>query len=83
MIQHCMNQEFSPIAEIVMNQYNTNQVLKRFGQSGVGTIKKEARQLVTIDNLYPDNPKDLSREYCRDTMAYLIFLKEKRDSTTK
>ena len=34
-------------------------------------------------NLDPDNPKDLSREDHRAAMTYLIFLKYKRDGTTK
>ena len=51
------------------------QVLKRFGQSGFITIEKEVRQLVTMDSLDPDNPKELSREDRRVAMAYLIFLK--------
>ena len=83
LLQHCMDQDFCPIAEIVMNQYNMKQGLKRFGQSGVSAIEKEVCQLVTMDALDPDNPKELSREDLRDSMAYLMFLKEKRDGNIK
>ena len=34
-----------------------------------------------MDALDPYEPKDLSIEDCRSAMAYLIFLKEKRDGT--
>ena len=69
-----MEQEFYPIMEIDMTQYNMNQVLKGFGQSGVIVTEKEVHQLVTMGNLDPDNPKDLSREYHRAVMDYLMFL---------
>ena len=56
-----MYQESFLIAEIFMKQYNMKQGLKRFGQSGVSTIRKEVRQLVMMDALDPDDPKELSR----------------------
>ena len=59
------------------------QDLKRFSQSGVSDIEKEVHQRVTMYALEPDNPKELSREDCRAAMAYLMFLKEKRDSNIK
>ena len=74
-----MNQEFLPIAEIRITQYNMKQGLNHFIRSSVGVIKKEVYQLVTIDDVEPDNPKDIIREYCRSAMAYLILLKKKRD----
>ena len=66
-----------------MTQYIMKQGLKRFGQIGVRAIKKEVIHIVTMDTLEPDNPKELSREDCRATMAYLMFLKEKLDGTIK
>ena len=66
-----------------MNKYNMNQGLKRFGQSGVSAIKKELHQLITMNDLDPDNPKELRREDHRSAMAYLMLLKEKRDFTIK
>ena len=39
--------------------------------------------MITMDALEPDYLKDISREDCRYAMAYLIFLKEKRDDTIK
>ena len=66
-----------------MTHYNMNKVLKRSGQSRVGAIKKEVRQLVTMYALDPDNLKELSREDCRAAMTYLMFLKEKRDGNIK
>ena len=70
-----MEQEFYPIMEIDMTQYNMNQVLKRFGQNGVIVTEKEVQQLVTMDALEPDNLKYFSREYHRAVMNYLMFLK--------
>ena len=64
-----MNQKFCPIAEIIIIQYNMKQGLNRLRQSGVGAIKKEVRELVTMVNLEPDNPKELSREDRRSVMA--------------
>ena len=81
LVQHCMDQEFCPVVEIAMNQYNMKQGLKRFGQSGVRSIDKEVIQMVTMDALDPDDPKDPRREYHRSVMAYLMFLKEKQDGT--
>ena len=78
-----MDQEFCLIAEIFMTLYSLKQVLKCFGKSGVSTIEKEVCQLVIIDALETDNPKDFSREDFRVVMAYLIFLKEKRGGTIK
>ena len=58
-----------------MTQYNIKQVMNRFGQSGVIAIKKEVHQLVKMDALNPDYPKELSIEDCRAAMAYMIFMK--------
>ena len=70
-----MYQEFFPITEILMTQYNMNQILKLFGQSRISAIEKELRQIVTMDALEIDNPKELRREELRALMAYLMFLK--------
>ena len=51
-----MDQELCLIVEIVMNQYNMNQGLKRFSQIGVSAIKKEVLQIVMMDALKPYNP---------------------------
>ena len=64
-----------------MDQYNMKQGLKRFGQSGVSVIKKEVRQIFTMDTLEIDKPDELNREDCREAMTYLLLLKEKRDDT--
>ena len=66
-----------------MTRYNMKQRLNCFCQSGVSAIKKEVRQLVIMDALDPDEPKELRREYCRAKMAYLMFLKEKQGGTIK
>ena len=78
-----MDQEFCLAADIVTNQYNMKQVLNRFGQSRVSAIEKEVRQLITMDALYPDDPKEISREDQSSTMYYLMLLKEKWDGTIK
>ena len=78
-----MDQQFCPIAEIVMTQFNMNQGLKRFGKSGVRAIKKEVHQLVTMYALEIDNLEELSREDHRAEMAYPMLLKEKRYGTIK
>ena len=78
-----MDQELCLIAEIVMNQYNINQSLKRFGKSGVRAIEKEVHQIVTMKALDPGNPKYFSRQDCRAAIAYVMFFKEKWDFTIK
>ena len=78
-----MDQEFCPIAEIVMNQYIMKQGLKRFSQSGVSAIKKEVTQLVMMDALDQKKPKDTRKKDRRAAMDYLMLLKDKRDVTTK
>jgi hypothetical protein len=80
---HCimqgqMQQNF-PIAETALTQYNMKQGLKRFGARGVAAIEREVRQLLDMDAIEPDDPKTLSRDDRRAAMAYLMFLKEKRD----
>ena len=78
-----MDQEFFLIADIVVNHFNMKQGLKRFGQSGISAVDNKGRHLVTMDALETDNPKELIIEDCRAVMAYLMFLKDKRDVTIK
>ena len=66
-----------------MIQYNMNQGLKRSSKSRVSAIEKEVRQLVTMDALETDDPKDLNREDHRAVMVYLMLLKEKREAAIK
>ena len=66
-----------------MNQYIMKQGLKRFSQSIVSAIKKEMIQLVMMDALDPENPKDTRKKDRRAAMDYLMLLKDKRDGTTK
>ena len=40
MLQHCMDQEFCPIADIFMTQFNPKQGLKQFCQIFVSAIEK-------------------------------------------
>ena len=40
-------------------------------------------QIVTMNALDLDNPKEIIREDHRAAMAYLMLLKEKRDGTIK
>ena len=60
-----------------------NQGLNFFGNIRVSAIEKEVHQLVTMDALEPGDPKMLIREYLRVSMAYLMFLEEKRDGAIK
>ena len=39
-LQHYVEQEFFPLADIIMTQYKMKQVLKRFGQNGFSTFEK-------------------------------------------
>ena len=66
-----------------MTQYNMNQGLKRFGQSGVSATEKEVRQIVMMDALDPYDPKEITREDRRAAMAYLMFLKVKLHGVIK
>ena len=66
-----------------MTQYNMKQVLNCFSQSGVSAIEEEVRQLVMMNALDPDNPKEIRREDRRAAMAYLMFLKVKLHGVIK
>ena len=41
------------------------------------------RQLLTIDAIKIDEPKDLTKEYQCASLGYLTFLKEKRNDIIK
>ena len=78
-----MDQEFCLIVDIIMTQYNMKQSLNHFIQNRVSASEKEVRQLFMMDALETYDPKELSREDLRAAMAYMMFLKEKWDSTIK
>ena len=44
-----------------MTQNNMKRGLQNFGDQGVAAAVKELRQLLTMDSIKPDNPKDLNK----------------------
>ena len=75
LIQHCEMQEHCPTAEVTMNQYNVNKVLQKFYDQGAVTIEEEVRQLLIMDAIKLEKPKDLAKEYQHTSLRYLMFPK--------
>ena len=73
----------SPIAGMTMTQYNLRAGIKKFGDRAMPSVEKEIKQLDDMDALDPDDPATLTKEDRKFAMAYLMFLKEKRDGTLK
>ena len=83
LLLYCACEEHSDLAHTVFTQYNLKQSLKKFGDRTMVAVEKEVRQLDSMDALQPDDPSKLTKEERRAAMAYLMFVKEKRDGTLK
>jgi hypothetical protein len=59
-------------------QYSVKKGLKVFGQAGVDAVVKEMRQLDERKVMEPRNAALLTRGEKRDSLQYLMFLKQKR-----
>ena len=72
-----------PFEETIFTQYNVRQGIKRFGQSGIDAIHKEMEQLHDMEVIDPILASNLTTKEKQAALAYLMFLKEKRDGQIK
>ena len=54
-----------------------------WGEQGVKAVKKKMKQFHDWRIMCPTNPKEMSQTNRNDTLAYLMFLKEKRSGVVK
>ena len=71
------------LESFVMTQHNVRKGLKIFGDAGVEAVLKELTQLHDRRVLKPKEASKLSNEERKDSLQYLMFLKEKRDGSIK
>jgi hypothetical protein len=67
----------------VMTQHSMKAGLKLFGDAGTDAVLKELRQLHEREALEPTHPESMTGEERREALAYLMFLKQKRNGTVK
>ena len=60
-----------------------NKGIKVFGQNFIDTVSKEMQKFNDREVIIPKNPSQLTKEELHRALPYLMFLKEKRDSTIK
>ena len=60
-----------------------NKGIKVFGQKGIDAVSKEMQKFHDREVIIPNNPSQLTKEGSRRSLPYLMFLKEKRDSTIR
>ena len=71
------------VHEILLSQWGMKQGLKIFGERGVAAVTKELQQLHDRKVIKPMKAHELTDEQRRKALAYLMFLKEKRDGSIK
>jgi Reverse transcriptase (RNA-dependent DNA polymerase) len=71
------------LEETVMTQYSMNRGIKEFGEAGIEAVLQELQQLHDRGVLKPIDASSLSREDRERALAYLMFLKQKRDGKVK
>jgi hypothetical protein len=77
------NEAFLILESVMLTQYNLKQGIKRFGDRGKTAVLDELQQLYDRDVMEPLNPNNLSPAERKDTLRYLMILKEKRCGTIK
>ena len=75
--------EFSAVNHTLLSQYTLRKGLIVFGKAGVEAVTKELQQLHDQGVLEPKQLNELAREQRVRALAYLMFLKQKRDDTIK
>ena len=68
---------------MLLSQIGVNKGIKVFGQKGTNTVSKEMQKFHDREVIIPKNPSQLTKEERHRALPYLMFLKEKRDSTIK
>jgi Reverse transcriptase (RNA-dependent DNA polymerase)/Zinc knuckle len=71
------------LEHIVMTQYSVKKGLKVFGAAGVDAVLQELQQLHDRKVIRPVQASSLSYEEKKASLAYLMFLKEKRTGQIK
>ena len=71
----------SIVNHTILSQYNLKTSLRLFGQAGSEAVTKELKQLYDRDVLDPKLDTELKREQRTRSLAYLMFLKMKRDGS--
>ena len=68
--------------ETILTKYSIKQGLKVFVKKGEAEVQKLLQQFHDRRVFEPKKPQDLSYEQLRRSMAYMMFLKLKRDDVT-
>jgi hypothetical protein len=71
------------LEETVMTQFNMHRGIKEFGIDGVEAVLLELQQLHDSGVLKPVQASSISAEEIHCALAYLMFLKQKRDGKIK
>ena len=69
------------VHHMLLSHMGVNKGIKVFGQKGINAVSKETHQFYDIEVTIPKNPSQLTKEERHRGIPYLMFLKEKRDST--
>ena len=71
------------VQHMLLSQMGVNKGIKVFGQKGIDAVSKEMQQFHDREVIIPKNPSQLTKEERHRDLPYLMFLREKRDSTIK
>ena len=84
---HAINEYNKPSPSIInhtiLSQHSLKKGLRLFGQAGAEAVTKEMKQLHDRGVLEPKLATELTREQRTRALAYLMFLKMKRDGSIK
>ena len=86
---HAINEYNSPsndpniVHKTLLSQYTLKKGLQVFGKAGAAAVTKELQQLHDRGVLAPKLFMELTKEQRARSLAYLMFLKQKRDETIK
>ena len=75
--------DFDIVHNTVLSQYTLKKGLQVFGKAGAAAVTKELQQLHDRGVLAPKLLMELTKEQRTRSLAYLMFLKQKRDDTIK
>ena len=71
------------VQHMLLSQMGVNKGIKVFGQTVINAVSKEMQQFHDREVIITKNHIQLTKEDLYCALPYLVFLKEKRDSTTK
>ena len=78
-----IQQGTSAVEGLLLTQYPVAKGLKVFGQPGADAVKSELQQLIQMDVIQPVKRSMLTNKEIDDSLAYLMFLKQKRTGKIK